>query len=99
MAAEWINITELHNREGLTEVTIRRMVKYRDISYRRRGRGKRAALEFNYAVVREELKARRETPSYTAVMRPDPNPTLLTVLNELRELKHMVTQLLISSKQ
>ena len=89
-AAEWIDIQELAVREQMTVGTLRHMAGTREISYRRRGPGRRAKLEFNAAVVHAELEARRATPSRTAVARPDANPTLFTLLTEVRELKEIV---------
>lgn len=97
--AEWIDIRTLAEREGMTVGTLRHMVAARDLSCRRRGPGKRAALEFNAAVAHAELDARRATPGRTAVARPDANPTLFSLLTEVRELKGLVTTLMARSSQ
>lgn len=87
---EWIRLPELAQRTKLNARSIRRLVSRRDISYRRIGVGGRATLEFNWPVVERELAALLETRSRTAVQAEPANPTIFTVLNELRELRHQV---------
>ena len=83
---EFISIEELAQRENLSDSTLRRYIRAKLISYRRRGYGKHAPLEFNYPIVHRELESLRGTVSRTMLARPA-DPTLVTILTELRELR------------
>jgi hypothetical protein len=92
-AYEWIPLEELCKRSGMGASTLRRMAKARQISHRRAGAGKRGALSFNWTLVERELAALRETTSRTLAPAPEAAPTLFTILNELRDVRALVAQL------
>ena len=92
-AYEWIPLEELCKRSGMGASTLRRMAKARQISYRRAGAGKRSALSFNWTVVERELAALRETTSRTLAPAPEAAPNILSILNEVREVRAMCQRL------
>ena len=92
-AYEWISIEELCKRSNMGASTLRRMAKARQISYRRAGVGRRGAFSFNWTVVERELAALRETTSRTLAPAPEAAPTILSILNEVQEVKAMCQRL------
>lgn len=92
-AYEWIPLEELCKRSDMGASTLRRMAKARQISYRRAGAGKRSALSFNWTVVERELAALRETTSRTLAPAPEAAPNILSILNEVREVRAMCQRL------
>ena len=92
-AYEWISIDELCKRSEMGASTLRRMAKARQISSRRAGAGRRGQLSFNWPVVERELAALRETTSRTLAPAPEAAPSILAILNEVREVKAMCQRL------
>ena len=92
-AYEWIPLEELCERSGMSASTLRRMAKNRQISHRRAGAGKYGPLSFNWMTVERELAALRETTSRTLAPAPEAAPNILSILNEVREVRAMCQRL------